>query len=782
MRFLDKIKKKDRLNFDVPHCVQDCIPVQRIYKDGIFYLGKNEYSMSYKFSDINFAVSNKDDKEGIFLKYCELLNTFDPSALSQITLINRKLSRSDFERLKLNNKCSDNLERHRIAYNKILLDKALYSNRMMQDKYITVAVEKKSVEDARVYFTRTSLELATHLSGLNSQLEEQDCNKRLKILYDFYRGYKDENFFFDINDSIRKGHDFKDYICPDGAEIKNSYIKYGNKYVRVLFIREYANFIKDSFIAELTDLNKNMMLTISALSVPMDEAVREAENRRLGVETNIANYQRRQNANLNFSSELTYDLQQQRIESKEFLDDLITRDQRMFLCTITIVHTADSLEELNNDTETINTIGQRNLCQIGTLRYQQLEALNTTLPIGLRKTQSLRTLTTESLGAFVPFKVQEINDENGIYYGQNVISKNMIIADRRKLLNGNSFILGVSGSGKSFTAKQEIVSALLREPDADIIVIDPEREYRALTQAFGGEVIDISAISDTHINAMDLNAEYGVDEDGIQRSPIILKSEFIMSLCELSVGKELSTQHYAVVDRCANIVYRNYIQNNYQGEVPTLKTFREELLKQPEEQAKDIALALELFTEGSLNTFAKPTNVDVNNRFVCFDILELGAQLKSVGMLVVLDNILNRITSNRRRGKTTYVFIDEIYLLFKSGYSSGFLSTLWKRVRKYGGLCTGITQNIVEIMKSDAAQSMFSNSEFIIMLNQSSSDREVIKKQFGLTDQELSYITNVRSGQGLLKINNNIIPFINEFPKDTELYRLMSTKPKEFAS
>ena len=778
MRFLDKINKKERLNFNVPRCVQDCIPVQRIYKDGIFYLERNEYSMSYKFSDINFAVSNKDDKEGIFLKYCELLNSFDSSALSQITLINRKLSRSDFERLKLNNKCSDELEKHRIAYNNILLDKALYSNRMMQDKYITVAVEKKSVEDARVYYTRTSIELASHLSGLNSQLEEQDCNKRLKILYDFYRGYKDENFFFDINDSIRKGHDFKDYICPDGAEIKNSYIKFGDKYVRVLFIREYANFIKDSFITELTDLNKNMMLTISALSVPMDEAVREAENRRLGVETNIANFQRRQNANLNFSSDLTYDLQQQRIESKEFLDDLVTRDQRMFLCTITIVHTADSLEELNNDTETINTIGQRNMCQIGTLRYQQLEALNTTLPIGLRKTQSLRTLTTESLGAFVPFKVQEINDENGIYYGQNVISKNMIIADRKKLINGNSFILGVSGSGKSFTAKQEIVSTLLREPDADVIVIDPEREYRALTQAFGGEVIDISAISDSHINAMDLNSEYG--EDG--RSPIILKSEFIMSLCELSVGKSLDTSHLAIIDRCATNVYRTYIQNNYQGEVPTLKTFRNELLKQPEHEAKEIALALELFTEGSLNTFAKQTNVDVNNRFVCYDILELGTQLKSIGMLVVLDNVLNRITNNRRKGRTTYVFIDEIYLLFKSGYSSGFLSTLWKRVRKYGGLCTGITQNIAEIMKNDAAQSMFSNSEFIIMLNQSSSDREVIKKEFNLTDQELSYITNVRSGQGLIKINNNLIPFINEFPKDTELYRLMSTKPKEFAS
>ena len=777
MRFLDRINRKEKMNFKVPHSVQDCIPVERIYKDGIFYLGKNEYSMTYKFSDINYAVANKDDKEEMFLKYCELLNSLDSGALSQITIINRKLNRSDIERLKLNKKCSDDIEKYREEYNKMLLDKALYSNRMIQEKYITTSVEKKSVEDARVYFQRTGLELSSHLSQLSSKFEEQDCNSRLKILHDFYRGYQDENFFFDINDSIKKGHDFKDYICGDGAEIKNNYIKIGDKFARILFLREYANFIKDSFISELTDFNKNMILTISTLSVPMDEAVREAENRRLGVETNIANFQRRQNANLNFSSDLTYDLQQQRIESKELLDDLVTRDQRMYLCVLTLVHTADSLEELNNDTETLNTIGQRNMCQIGTLRYQQLEALNTTLPFGLRKIQALRTLTTESLGAFMPFKVQEVNDENGIYYGQNVISKNMIVADRKKLLNGNSFILGVSGSGKSFAAKQEIVSTLLREPDADVICIDPEREYRALVKAFGGEVIDISAISKTHINAMDITSDYGDGND-----PIVLKSQFMMSLCEHLMGSALNAQQNSIIDRCTKNVYRTYINNNYQGEKPTLNTFREELLRQNEKDAKDIALAMELFTEGSLNTFSKETNVDTNKRFICYDILELGDQLKSIGMLVVLDNVLNRITSNRAKGRITYLFIDEIYLLFKSGFSAGFLSTLWKRVRKYGGLCTGITQNIAEVMDNGDAKTMISNSEFLIMLNQSSADREILKEHLMLTDQELSYITNVKSGQGLIKNGSSLIPFINDFPKDTELYRLMSTKPKEFAS
>lgn len=474
MKFLDKINKKEKLNYKVPSSIQDCIPVNRVYKDGIFYLGKNEYSKSYKFTDINYAVANKEDKEDMFIIYSELLNSFDSGALHKITIMNRKLNKNDFEKLQISSN-NDELDIYRKEYNDMLVSKAEYSNRMVQEKYITTTVEKKSIEDARAYFRRTGTELATHLAELNSKCSEQDCNDRLRLLYDFYRMSDGNDFNFDIISSIKKGHDFKDYICPDGIEIKSDYIKIGDRYARVLFLKEYATFIKDSMITELTDLNKNMILTIDLLSVPMDEAVREAENRRLGIETNITNWQRRQNSNNNFSAVIPYDLEQQRKESKEFLDDLIVRDQRMFLSVITLVHTADTKEELDNDTESLIAISRKHLCQLGVLKYQQLEALNTVLPIGLRKINALRTLTTESLAVFMPFRVQEINDDKGIYYGQNVISKNMIIADRKKLLNGNSFILGVSGSGKSFTAKQEMTSIILREPDADVLILDPER-------------------------------------------------------------------------------------------------------------------------------------------------------------------------------------------------------------------------------------------------------------------------------------------------------------------
>ena len=681
MKFLEK--KKEKIEFKVPSKIQDCIPVQRIYKDGIFYLGKNNYSKTYKFTDVNYAVANKEDKEEMFLKYSELLNSLDSGADSQITIMNRKLNKSDFDTLQIGDN-NDNLDIYRKEYNKMLNDKAEYSNRMIQEKFLTTTIEKKSVEDARAYFTRVGIELSTHLAEINSKCIEQNCNDRLRILHDFYRPLDNSDFNFDITSSMKKGHDFKDYICPDGIEIKSDYIKIGNRYARVLFLKEYATFIKDSMIAELTDLNKNMLLSINLLSVPMDEAVREAENRRLGVETNITNFQRRQNANNNFSAVIPYDLEQQRKESKEFLDDLITRDQRMFLAVVTLIHTADTKEELDSDTETLLAIGRKHLCQFATLKYQQLEALNTTLPIGRRKINALRTLTTESLAVLMPFRVQEVNDAKGIYYGQNVISKNMIIADRRKLLNGNSFILGVSGSGKSFTAKQEITSIMLREPNADILVIDPEGEYAPLVKSLGGEVINISATSKNHINALDMNSTYGDGEN-----PVILKSEFILSLCEQLIGgKHLGAKEKSIIDRCTANVYREYIQSDYKKEVPTLKTFRKELLRQNEKEAKDIALAIELFTDGSLNTFAKETNVDTQNRLICYDILELGKQLQGLGMLVVLDSILNRITMNRAKGKSTFIFIDEIYLLFQHEYSANFLFTLWKRVRKYGAFCT----------------------------------------------------------------------------------------------
>jgi type IV secretory pathway VirB4 component len=572
---------------------------------------------------------------------------------------------------------------------------------------------------------------------------------------------------------MRKGHDFKDYICPDIFENERDYFRVGDRYGRVLLLRDYASYIKDSMVAELTDINRNMMLSIDIVPVPTDEAVREVENRLLGVETNITNWQRKQNMNNNFSAVIPYDMELQRKESKDFLNDLTTRDQRMMFAVVTIVHTADSKKQLDNDTETLLTTARKHLCQMAILRFQQLDGLKTALPFGTRKIDAFRTLTTESLAVFMPFRVQEVYDKNGIYYGQNVISKNMMIADRRKLLNGNSFILGVSGAGKSFAGKNEITNLMLAS-DADIIIIDPEREYAPLVRAMGGSVVEISATSPNHINAMDMSKDYG------EVDPIIEKSQFLQSLCEqIIAGHRFAKGQQSIIDRCTETVYRKFADEGYKGTPPTLQDFRNELLNQPEPEAKSLALELELFTRGSLNTFAKQTNVNTDNRLVCYDILELGEQLRAIGMLVILDSILNRITANRMKGKETFIFIDEIYLLFMHEYSAQFLFKLWKRVRKYGAFCTGITQNVDDLLQSHTARTMLSNSEFIVMLNQAATDRIELAKLLNISDLQLSYITNVDAGHGLIKVGSSLVPFANRFPRETKLYKLMTTKPGE---
>ena len=775
MKTLNKIFKLDKEKFVVPKCSQDIIPIKALWEDGIFLIGNNKYSKSYKFIDINYAVASREDKESMFLDYSELLNSLDSVATAKITINNRRINKIDFEKTILLDMENDELDKYRKEYNQMLIDQAKNANEIIQEKIITISVYKRSIEEARNYFSRAGADLMNHFNNLGSKCIELDTKERLRMLHDFYRTGEETSFNFELSKTMRKGHNFKDYICPDTVEFENDYLKIGERYARVLFLKEYASYIKDSMVTELTELNKNMMLSIDIIPIPMDEAVKEAENRRLGIETNITNWQRKQNANNNFSAIIPYDMEQMRNESKEFLDDLTTRDQRMFLSVLTMVITANSKKELDNDTETVMQTARKSLCQLGILKFQQLDGLNTVLPIGVRKIDALRTLTTESLAVFMPFKVQEIRHENGIFYGQNVISKNMIIADRKQLLNGNSFILGVSGSGKSFTAKHEITGIKLRDPKADIIIIDPEREYSRLVKSYGGEVIKISATSKNHINAMDMNADYG---DGA--NPVILKSEFILSLCEQLIGSSnLGAKQKSIIDRCTANVYRIYQQGNYQGVPPTLQDFREELLKQDEPEAKEIALAIELFTNGSLNTFAINTNVDTSNSLICYDILDLGKQLQPIGMLVVLDSILNRVTSNRAKGRNTYIFIDEIYLLFQYEYSANFLFTLWKRVRKYGAFCTGITQNVEDLLQSHTARTMLANSEFIIMLNQASTDRLELAKLLNISDTEISYITNVGAGEGLSKIGSAIVPFENKFPKNTELYKLMTTKPGE---
>ena len=700
IKTLVRAQKAERERFTVPRSVQDAIPIRRVWPDGVFQAGK-QFSKTFSFTDINYSIAGKDEKTSMFLDYSELLNALDSGASAKITIHNRRLDKAEFERALLLPMKEDGLDGYRREYNEMLLSKVTGTNNsVVQERYFTVSVGKKNVDEARTWFSRVGTDLLTHLSRLSSVGRELDLPARLQIFRDFFREGEPAPPF-DWNSQARRGHSFKDWFCPDAMEFESDCFRIDGRWGRVLYLRDYASYLKDSMIAELCGLNRSLMLSIDILPVPTDEAVREIQNRMLGIETNAANWQRRQNDTNNFSAVLPYDMEQQRRETREMLEDLTNRDQRMMFGLVTLVHLAESKEQLDSDTESIVSTARRHLCQMSTLRWQQKDGLDTVLPYGLRRIQALRTLTTESTAVLIPFRAQEILQEGGIYYGQNAVSKNMIVADRRKLLNGNSFRLGVSGSGKSFSAKEEIVSIALATGD-DILILDPESEFGTLTESLGGEVIRISASSDTHLNAMDMDGAYG-DE----RNPLIEKSEFILSLFEQLIGAGgVSAKEKSILDRCTYDVYREYQANRFQGEPPTLRELYHALMSQPEPEARGLALSSELFITGSLNTFAQHTNVNTKARILCYDIRELGEQLMPIGMLVTLDAIFNRVIQNWKLGKTTWIFCDEFYLLFRYPYSADFFYKLWKRIRKYNGLVTGLTQNVEELLRSDTARLM----------------------------------------------------------------------------
>ena len=771
IKTIKTMSKQEKERYTVPRKVQDVIPIRRIWKDGIFLCG-TRYSKTYKFSDINYLVASREDKESMFLTYSELLNSLDSGAVTKITINNRRMNKTRFETSILMPLQGDFRDEYRTEYNQMLLDKATGANGITQEKYITISVVKKDIEEARAYFSRVGADLISHFAALGSKCAELDATERLRILHDFYRQGEESEFVFNAREMMKRGHSFKDYICPDGIEKNSDYLMLGDKFCRVLFLKDYASYIKDNMVTELTDFNRNLMFSIDIVPVPTDEAVREVENRLLGVETNITNWQRRQNANNNFSAVIPYDMELQRKESKEFLDDLTTRDQRMMFGLITMVLCADSKEQLDSDTEAVLSVARKHMCQLATLKFQQLDGLNTVLPIGVRKINAFRTLTTESLAVFIPFKVQEIRDSGGIYYGENAISHNLIMCNKANLLNQSAFLLGVPGSGKSFCAK-ELITFLILNTDDDILICDPEGEFAPLVQALGG---DISTIIRMAAGGKDrLNAMYMVDGYG-ENNPIVEKSQFVMSLVEQIDKNGVGPQQKSIIDRCTALVYQEAQQK---GTVATLCDLRDKILEQPEDKAKEIALSLELFTKGSLDIFGHESTVDLDKRIVVFDIRSLGAQLKPTGLLVITDTILNRVTLNWKKGKRTHVFIDEFHVVFENEQSGIFFNSAWRQFRKRGAYPTAITQNVEYLLDSVQASTMLSNSEFVVMLNQAASDRAKLAKLLNISDEQMSYVTNADAGCGLIKYGSALVPFINRFPKNTKLYQLMTTKPGE---
>ena len=693
---------------------------------------------------------------------------------TKITIINRRLNPVDFERSILMEERWDGLDEYRQEANAILKRRAAESNNLVQEKYITLSIPQRKIEETRSYFRRVDGNLTKSLGRLDSTAREVANHDRLRILHDFFRPGEEQYFTFEQTSAIRHGVDFKDLVCPDGISFKAGHFEMGGKYGRVLFLKEYASYIEDDMISDLSDFDRSLMLSIDILPIPTDEAVKEIQSRILGIESDITRWQQRQNDRNNFNAAIPYELEQLRSETKEFLSDLTERDQRMIFAVVTLVHIADTLEQLDADTETLLSIGREHLCQFSVLRYQQEDGLNTVLPYGLRRVKALRTLTTESAAVLMPYRVQEIQDPGGLSYGINAISRNLLICDRKRLISPHGFYLGVSGSGKSMGMKDAITEVALGTGD-DVIIIDAEREYGPLAKALGGEIIEISPHSQHHISPLDLASGYADDEN-----PVAMKSEIITSILEQQMGAgRMSASHKSIIDRCTSNIYQNYFQGKGKVRMPLLTDWREEVLKQADPEAREIALAAELITEGSLNVFAHPTNVNMDNRLVVLDLYEMGEQLRPTALVVTLEAIQNRVMENRKRGKFTWVFIDECYLYFKYHYSGEFLYRAWKRFRKYAGIMTAATQNVEECLKSETARLMLANSEFLLLFNQSATDRAELSKLLHISDTQMGYITNADPGHGLLRFGGALVPFANTIPRDSGLYRLMSTTPGE---
>lgn len=773
IKTLAAANKAEKVPFRVPKTVQQSIPIERIYPDGTWLVGR-KHSRTWRFTDINYASASDADQTRIFKGYCAVINSLPTDASCKVTIINHRLNPVDFERTMLMKDRDDGLDQYRHEKNRLLMDRATLSNNLVQDKYITISIPQRKKKDSDDYFSRVDSNLTGSFGKLSSTAAMLGNADRLRLFHDFFRAGEEPYYRFDQEALLRSGASYKDLIAPDGLAFKKDCFEMGGKYGRVLYLREYASYISDQLISNLTNFPRSLVLSIDMLPIPTDEAVKEIQRKILGVESDITRWQQRQNGKNNFSANIPYELEQSRADTREYLDDLTNRDQRMIFAVVTLVHLADTKEQLDADTESLVSIGGESVCTFGTLRYEQEQGLNTVLPYGLRQVHALRTLTTESTATLMPFRVQEIQDRGGFCYGVNAISRNLLICDRKRLISPHAFYLGVSGSGKSMTMKNTIADVVLGTGD-DVIIIDAEREYGSLARAFGGEVIQISPYSQHHINPLEVSTALDKDEN-----PVAMKSELLNSIIEQQMGVGIFTgAHKSIIDRCVQSVFRPWQKSKGKKPVPLLTDWRNEVLKQPEPEAREIALAAEIITEGSLNVFAHPSNVDVNSRIMVLDLYEMGDQLRPTALVVTLDAIQNRVMENRKRGKFTWVFIDEVYLYFKYHYSAEILYKAWKRFRKYGAALTAATQNVEECLRSETARLMFANSEFLILLNQAATDREELGRLLHISETQMGFITDVEAGHGLLRMGGAIVPFANTMPKDTELYTLMTTTPGE---
>lgn len=767
-----ELKKASVPLYKTPKSIQETIEILKISENGIFEVGKNKFSKCYRFMDINYSTTNEEEQIGIFERYCKFLNSLDCEF--KIIINNRNKDMQVLRRDILLQYQEDGYDRFRKIYNDIIEDKINEGRQgIEQELFLTLTIERKNFEEAKAQFATLEAVVQKSFRELGTSIVALSGNERMKVLYNFYHLGEEEGFEFDIKHAKRMGSDFRNDLCNGILKYFPDHVEDESKFVRALFIKKYPSSLSDHFLNELTSLPVHSITSIDVVPIPKDLTTKTLQKKYLGIESDIIKQQRIRNKNNDFSTEISYVKRAEKKEIEQIMDDVRENDQCLFFVSVTMLIMAESKEELESITETIETIGKRNSVVIDTHYLKQREALNTALPIGVRQVDTMRTMLTQSLAVLMPFDVQELNAPGGNYYGINQISKNINIGNRKALINGNGFIFGVPGSGKSFFAKQEMGNVFLNTND-DVIVIDPMNEYFDIAATFGGAIVNLSAYTKNYVNP--LEADLVCMNERELRDVIADKAEFMLSLCDQLLGNSLNQKHHSIIDRC---VRELYIRSWQARCIPVMTDFYQILKEQQEPEAHELALSLELFVEGSLNIFNHNTNVDEDNRFTVYGIQDLGSQLAPVAMLVMMEAIQQRILDNGKRGRATWLYIDECHVLLNSDYSATYLQQLWKKVRKQGGLCTGITQNVVDLLQNYIAMTLLSNSEFVALLKQANVDSSKLADVIGVSDAQLRFVSNSPSGTGLLKCGNVVVPFDNQISKDSELYKLYNTNIHE---
>ncbi|MDB2123898.1 VirB4-like conjugal transfer ATPase, CD1110 family [Clostridium paraputrificum] len=758
---------------------QDSIPYERMWPDGICRVADGHYTKTIQFQDINYQLSQNEDKTAIFEGWCDFLNYFDSSIQFQMSFLNLAASEETFAHAINIPLQGDDFDSIRVEYMTMLQNQlAKGNNGLIKTKYLTFGIDADSLKAAKPRLERIETDILNNFKRLGVAAETLDGKARLAQLHGIFHMDEQVPFRFEWEWLAPSGLSTKDFIAPSGFEFRTGkQFRMGKKYGAVSFLQILAPELNDRMLADFLDMESSLIVSLHIQSVDQIKAIKTVKRKITDLDRSKIEEQKKAVRAGYDMDIIPSDLATYGAEAKKLLQDLQSRNERMFLVTFLVLNTADNPRQLDNNVFQASSIAQKYNCQLTRLDFQQEEGLMSALPLGLNQIEIQRGLTTSSTAIFVPFTTQELfqNGKEALYYGINALSNNLIMVDRKLLKNPNGLILGTPGSGKSFSAKREIANCFLLTND-DIIICDPEAEYAPLVERLHGQVIKISPTSTNYINPMDLNLDYSDDE-----SPLSLKSDFILSLCELIVGGKEGLQpvQKTIIDRCVRLVYQTYLNDPRPENMPILEDLYDLLRAQEEKEAQYIATALEIYVTGSLNVFNHQSNVDINNRIVCYDIKELGKQLKKIGMLVVQDQVWNRVTINRAAHKSTRYYIDEMHLLLKEEQTAAYTVEIWKRFRKWGGIPTGITQNVKDLLSSREVENIFENSDFVYMLNQAGGDRQILAKQLGISPHQLSYVTHSSEGEGLLFYGSTILPFVDHFPKNTELYRIMTTKPQE---